>query len=119
MNTTYEIRAYHGTEASLTIPDTLNGKKVTSVNFYGGMLLESHLSTYVKNITIPDSVTRLGNSAFMDCAFLETVTLPDTIKEIGSCAFASCVRLKSLTIPQGVKTIQDSTFSVCRSLESI
>lgn len=107
---TIELRAYTGSAQELVIPETLNGRKVTSLAFFGGMLLESHLSTCVKSIIIPDTVTRLGNSAFKDCHLLENITIPDSVTQIGSYAFSGCSRLKSITLPEGITEIGDDFF---------
>ena len=39
---------------------------------------------------IPDSVTRIGNSAFRDCSSLTSVVIPDSVTSIGNWAFISC-----------------------------
>jgi len=49
----------------------------------------------LKNITIPDSVTRIGFCAFADCESLTNITIPDNVTSIDYQAFAAC---KSLTI---------------------
>ncbi len=116
---TIELRAYRGRESELVIPETLNGKKVTSIAFFGGMLVESHLSTTVKSVVIPDSVTRLGNQAFENCQTVEKITIPDSVKEIGSRAFSGCGRLKSIVLPKGVSEIGEDFFWGCRSLETV
>ena len=51
------------------------------------------------SITIPDSVTEIGESAFADCTGLTSITIPDGMMEIGESAFRGCTGLKSIVIP--------------------
>ena len=75
-----------------------------------------------KNTTsyvIPDSVTRIGKSAFRGCSFLNSVVIPDGVTSIGEYAFRHCSSLSSLVIPDSVTNIECYAFSGCESLSSI
>ena len=50
-------------------------------------------------ITIPDSVTSIGNEAFSGCSNLTGITIPDSVTSIGIGAFRGCSGLTSITIP--------------------
>ena len=73
----------------------------------------------LRSVTIPDSVTEIGDMAFYWCPDLESVTIPDGVTKIGAEAFNSCASLKSVTIPDGVTAIGDAAFVCCESLESV
>mgnify|MGYP002515211758 CR=1 FL=1 len=47
----------------------------------------------LKKVTIPDSVTSIGNYAFGVCAGLISVTIPDSVTSIGDDAFYGCDKL--------------------------
>lgn len=64
------------------------------------------------NISIPDSVIRIGNNAFSYCSRLANITLPDHLTYMGANAFYSCSNLKSITIPDTVTYIGQNAFSV-------
>lgn len=49
------------------------------------------------SVTIPNSVTSIGNSAFGDCNSLTSVMIPDSVSSIGENAFFSCDSLTSVT----------------------
>ena len=63
-------------------------------------------------MTLPDSLTFIGDFAFHDCQRLTNVMLPSSIASIGFFAFASC-DLRSMTIPNSVTSIPNGTFSHC------
>ena len=73
----------------------------------------------LQQITIPNSVTSIGMSAFSDCESLQQITIPNSVTSIGNEAFHWCRTLRKITIPNSVTTIGWSTFSYCNSLQQI
>ena len=73
----------------------------------------------LQSVTIPDSVTSIGDRAFYHCDFLQSVTIPDSVTSIGNEAFSGCESLQSVTIPDSVTSIGRSAFSGCESLQSV
>ena len=71
------------------------------------------------SITIPNSVTSVGEFAFSKCRSLTSVTIPNSVTSIGHAAFSDCSSLTSVTIPNSVTSIGDNAFNNCRSLTSI
>jgi hypothetical protein len=70
-------------------------------------------------ITIPASVTSIGEGAFAGCSSLTTITIPENVTEISSSVFAGCSQLTSIAIPEGVTTIGEKAFDECSSLATI
>ena len=68
------------------------------------------------SVTIPNSVTSIGNIAFWGCSGLTSVTIPNSVTSIGNSAFYGCSGLTSITIPTGVTSIGESAFSGCSGL---
>ena len=77
------------------------------------------LCEYLQNITIPNSVTSIGDKTFCLCKSLQSVTIPNSVTSIGDEAFSGCEWLQSVTIPNSVKSIGNRAFSSCKSLQSI
>lgn len=50
------------------------------------------------NVTIPNSVTNIGDGAFFGCWSLTSVIIPDSVTIIGEDAFSDCVSLTSITV---------------------
>lgn len=71
------------------------------------------------SVTIPNSVTTIGDYAFNGCTNLASITISDNVTSIGDYAFYRCIDLTSVTIPNGVTSIEDGTFGYCLSLTSI
>lgn len=71
------------------------------------------------SISLPGTVTEIGEMAFRYCRSLTNIDLPDHLASIGKNAFDSCESLTSIRIPSGVTAIAPSLFSSCISLEEI
>ena len=63
------------------------------------------------NVTIPNSVTTIGGSAFARCSGLTSVTIPNSVDTIGAYAFRN-TGLTSITIPENVRYVGYKAFGV-------
>ena len=72
-----------------------------------------------KNTIIPNSVTSIGDYAFLGCSGMTSVTIPNGVTSIGYMAFYACIGLTSVTIPNNVTSIGDWAFSGCSGLTSV
>ena len=102
---------------NITIPATItvgeNTYTVTSIGDY------AFASCYITSVEIPDSVTSIGNGAFLMCSGLTSIDIPDSVTSIGGNAFESCTSLTSVTIPGSVTSIGNYAFSYCTDLTSV
>lgn len=73
----------------------------------------------ITNLTIPDSVTIIGDNAFESCKSLKNVKFSKNLKIIGYAAFRHCSSLQYLNIPDSVMYIEEVAFSNCTDLKSI
>jgi hypothetical protein len=86
------IQRYTGQGGDVTIPDAIDGFPVTCIGNY------AFESTSVTSITIPNSVTYIGNGAFWGCSSLTSITIPNSVTNIGSCVFDFCASLTNITV---------------------
>ena len=77
------------------------------------------LCSKIHSVTIPQSVTSIGDRAFDGCSALTTLSLGEKIKTIGNCAFENCTSLTGVTIPQSVTSIGDDAFLQCIHLKTL
>ncbi len=71
------------------------------------------------NITIPQSVKGIGDSAFVGNSALKSITIPSSVSSIDSCAFSSCENLESVSLSSALTEISYGCFIGCESLKSI
>ncbi|MBQ2367837.1 MAG: leucine-rich repeat domain-containing protein, partial [Bacteroidaceae bacterium] len=71
------------------------------------------------SVTIPNSVTSIGNHAFINCSSLTNVTIPNCVTNIGYASFAYCSGLTSVEIPNSVTSIGEYAFYNCSSITSV
>ena len=111
---TYEITGVKtNPPANLIIPSTYLGKKVTSIGY------NAFFDQDLISVTIPDSITNIGDFAFAMCSSLNSIAIPDGVMSLGDFAFARCSNLTSITIPNSITSIGERTFEDCSSLTSI
>lgn len=108
----------------ITVPTELDGRKVTGLgeSSFSGIYSPDHPKNYtllsfcnqIQSVTIPESVTSIGKSAFEHCSNLDSLIINGVATSmIGAYAFASCTSLTSLSLVGSFQTIGDSAFVNC------
>ena len=82
---------------------TIDGGSATLIGIFG--------HTKLRNVVIPEGVTKISACTFLSCEQLTSVSLPTTIKEIGDAAFENCPALTTVNIPETVKSIKFSSLN--------
>ena len=77
----------------------------------------------VTDLTIPNSITSIGNYAFYGCTGLKSITIPKSITSIGNYAFYGCTGLKSVEFNAENCTYMGSSsypvFRGCNALSTV
>ncbi len=84
-----------------------NGNYIYDENGYA---MRIYYNSLLKKVTLPSSLTYLGNGAFYGCKDLEEVNIPEGLTEIQSETFEGCTALKNITIPGNIKKINYEAF---------
>jgi hypothetical protein len=93
---------------------------VTSIGDYAFYYPSNHSNAdRLTSVTIGNSVTSIGESAFSGCIGLTSVTIGNSVTTIGEYAFYRCTSLTSITIPDSVTSIGYGAFSNCTDLTEI
>lgn len=71
------------------------------------------------SLTIPESVTKIGEGAFAKVEGLKTIIIPGTCKEIGKNAFNGNTTLENVIILDGVEKISEGAFKNCSNLKNV
>ena len=109
---------------TITVPTELDGRKVTGLgeSSFSGIYSPDHQKDYIllsfcnqiQSVTIPESVTSIGKSAFEHCSNLDSLIINGVATSmIGAYAFASCTSLTSLSLVGSFQTIGDCAFASC------
>src|SRR5215212_5786417 len=91
------ITKYTGSNRVVTVPSTIDGLPVTSI---GEM---AFYSTPVTSVTLPNSVTNLGEFVFGYCASLTNVVLSDNLTILSRNTFFGSTELATVTLPQNLR----------------
>ena len=99
------ITGYSGSVSALAIPQTIDGHKVVAI---GNSAFEG---TCLVNVTIPDTVTVIGDSAFENCDNLKNVKISENLKKLGIMAFGNCDALTEIEIPKNITTVKCNEYT--------
>ena len=100
----------------LTLPDNVGPYKVVKL---GDGCIDDKVKETLKNLTIGNSITEIGDQVFQNCTNLLTATIGDGVTSIGTEAFQGCTLLTKVTIGSGITRLKDRVFENCGSLIEI
>ena len=73
----------------------------------------------LESIKIPEGIDRIGPYCFYNCTNLKNVALPNSLTRIDNNAFQGCKSLEEIKIPEGVTAIGDNAFADCTNLKKV
>ena len=117
---------YDSSIESLTAPASIatqiaNRISIGTVRINAGTRIEDGAFQYssFSSISIANTVTYIGESAFANCENLESIVIPDSVTNLGAGAFSNCFNLTSVTIGNGITSLEPGTFAFCEMLENV
>ncbi|MCQ2354037.1 MAG: leucine-rich repeat domain-containing protein [Clostridia bacterium] len=108
----YNEKKYRG-GTDLVIPDVFDGVLIRRI------APNAFRYTDFSSVTIPASVTVIGERAFLGCDGITEIALSDNVTLLGESAFSGCSGLISLSIGKGLTSISQRAFKDCTSLVSV
>lgn len=110
-NQTTLLQYPSGRSGNYTVPNS-----VTYIDGTFGAFRDSYGLT---SVTLPNTVSTIGDWSFQECRSLTNLTLPNGVARIGAFAIYGCRSLTTVTIPSSVTSIGDDAFAICTSLVTI
>ena len=108
-----EVSGVYNKKASHDIPQSVvrNGKTyyVTGIGDSAFYDTRSDKTLYISSVTIPDTVTYIGDRAFYYCQSLKSITIPDSVKHIGNEVF-TVSGLQTVVLSKNIEHIGDFAF---------
>jgi len=113
---TVNINSYSGIDGPISTNTNYpaNEMPISSFSFMYGKT-----NNVLKSITLPNSITSIGSSAFGNCIGLTNIIIPNSVVSIGVASFYGCNSVNSLMLGTSVTTIADGAFNACTKLTSI
>ena len=111
----------------IEIPTELGGCTVTGLgeySFSGYLSAAQSNKPYqfgrnIHSVTIPQSVTSIGDYTFSHCEKMDSLTINDAATSIGSWAFDECYKLTTLSLGKNITTIGNYAFLDCHTLANV
>lgn len=113
---TDSLKSFTGT---LSIPRYLNEIKVTAIDKETFAAKEGEKAYSFTKLILPDTITSIGEKAFMNCTSLKDVTIPSGVSVLSDYIFAGCKNLQFFASPDGITSIGKNAFDGCSNLVSV
>lgn len=104
------LTRYNGVRRQFSVPEGVTVTAVAANAFAGNAVIEQ--------VTLPDTVTSIGDGAFAGCAKLNTVTA-NGVTAIGASAFSDCALLAQLTTASKLTAVGKGAFADCSMLTEL
>ncbi|MBQ7595240.1 MAG: leucine-rich repeat domain-containing protein, partial [Clostridia bacterium] len=110
---TLELKSYSGDAKNIIIPSSYHGKKVAYI------AKEAFMDDDIVSVTLPDSIVKIGESAFAGCEKLEKVEFGKGLENLDAFAFRGCSLLQKVEFNSAIKGFDGSVFANCSNLKEI
>ena len=95
----YEVIGYTGDNPIVTIPSTYKSLPILTIGLDRKNEDRFAGNENIKELIIPDGVTKIEDYTFESCINLTTVTIPTSVTDMGHYSFSRCDKLSVATLP--------------------
>ncbi|MCI8860319.1 MAG: leucine-rich repeat protein [Lachnospiraceae bacterium] len=131
--TPYQTLAYAYASGSGTVQIAEQTEKIGHSTFYKAAKVtsviladtikeigeDSFYQTNIEYIDFPESLEKIGNTAFVGCKNLKEIHIPDQVQSIGTYAFWLCEGIKTITVGKGLQSLNGYIIMDCIALDTI
>lgn len=110
---TYSIVGYEGDEQIVVIPDNYGGTNVTVIC---DKVFAGH--DEITSISVPDTVTDMGEFIFEGCYNLKHIKLPSELRYLWGYTFCRC-GIEEIVLPDKLRSIPPFAFKDCKNLKRV
>lgn len=116
----FEVKM-EGTQPNNVIYYTTSDSTILSVPYLSSYVLSNDYIDGIGIMTLRSSATSIGikKKCFMDCTNLTSISLPNSVTSIGDYAFYGCTSLASVKMPYSLTDIGISAFYGCKELTTV
>ena len=115
-NKAVALCGWDNSSPELIVPDVIGGRYVAAIADYGFEYNDSITSVDFLNAS---QLNYIGIDAFRECTALSAeITIPETVTSMGERAFQGCSSIPSIVMNANVDTIPKQCFYQCTSLET-
>ncbi len=72
----------------------------------------------LKEVELPDTITSIGENAF-DCAGVNQIKIPESMTTVDCSVFVNCYDLKQVWFPGKVKSVNSDAFGGCENIKEV
>lgn len=80
---------------------------------------EKSAAPQITSVVLPETLTTMGDGAFIGCEGLTEIKLPSSLTKVGDFTFALCLKLEKVELPEEIKSVGDYAFMGCEVLSNI
>lgn len=102
------IEEYTGTEGTYSTASTIY--PAATIPAYA-LFQNYYYNESLKEITLPASISTIGQRAFTSCRSLNNINIPNTVTTIGDYAFYDCTSLKNIVLSENLQAIPNGCFT--------
>ena len=87
--------------------------------------VNDHSNDYLQSVTLPNTITRIGDYAFMSCKQMTNFQIPNSVEYLGQGVFECCTSLRTVEFltdannKTKIETIKNFTFWYCTAMTSL